>query len=273
MVRIPREIAKRVEDYAAKYMGILEVAGERPTFKAVDSPGSGWYGRTHPVVEVDEETGSLEGINTQIELQKQIFNKGKHLERVVAHELVHHRDLVAPFSTLTAEQKAKAEAALAVGDHKALVSAMGWANGDEPHAPKAHGPTFHEGAARINAVMGPFFVHESIEALPEDKRTTGTTRSSPNRVLLFGLGGLAALVWALVLRRKMRSDGTLREPAHRKRVPPAEPVVKESGVMRSMPSRSPAQPARENERGRYGIPPRRPAQSARENGRGNYAKK
>ena len=106
MVRIPAEAAKRIDSYVTKYMRILDVA-EKPSIEVYDDPQSFWYGRTSPKIEIDRKTREVLDIKTSIGLQKRILKNDPILERVIAHEMVHHRDWLSP------ERRAEAEKAIA----------------------------------------------------------------------------------------------------------------------------------------------------------------
>jgi hypothetical protein len=71
-------------------------------------------------------------------IQRSILGDDRTLERVVAHEVIHHRD------------------ALAMSEGEMALLRLGI-------RPESHGATFREGAARINAVMGPGFVTETSD--------------------------------------------------------------------------------------------------------------
>ena len=120
-------IDDRIEGYVTKYMRMLDIAGERPNVKLRSNLGSKWLGRS---------TWSSKNPSTTIlEIQTSILGDDRTLERVIAHEMVHHRD------------------ALAISEGDMALLRLGI-------KPAAHGTSFHEGAARINAVMGPDFVTE-----------------------------------------------------------------------------------------------------------------
>ena len=171
MAKIPDELARRIDGYVTKYMGILQIDGERPSIKLRDDPSTAWVGRT------DQNSGRSPA--TTMELQKKLFKNDRFLERVIAHEMVHHRNYLA-----------------GIEDEK-------------------HGAAFREGAARVNAIMGPDFVVEKISP----------PGSSLTKLLLaLGFGGLGFLAAGL-LRRKQSI--------------PTSPT-------------QPTQPARDDERGIYG---------------------
>ena len=110
------ELAKRVDGYVTKYMGVLQIDGPRPRIELLDGAARDWAARA----EHDRPT-------TLIELRARLFSgNDRFLERVVAHEMVHHRNYL-------------------VGTE------------DEQH-----GTAFREGAQLINAIMGQGFVVETI---------------------------------------------------------------------------------------------------------------
>lgn len=250
MVRIPRDIAKRVDGYVTKYMGILEVAGDRPSIKAYAHPKPAWLARTTPRLLMDEDTGKLIEITTSMDLQKLLFKKehAQLLERVVAHELIHHRDFVAK---ITPEEKARIEALIAAGadevreETKADIKEIE-RHGDEisdEYTDATHGPSFHEGAARINAIMGSDFVTVEATLVEQPESRSGI---SWKLAILLGVGGLAFLA----IRRKRQMET-------------------------AMPSHLPTQPSRQNERGQSDkrMEPRLPTRPPQQNERGQYGRR
>lgn len=115
----------RVDSYVIKYMGILRVRGERPVVKIRNNLGSQWLGR--------DTWSPSRPHTTLLEVQASIVGDERSLERVIAHEMIHHRD------------------ALAISANEIALLKIGI-------KPESHGATFREGAARINAIMGPDFV-------------------------------------------------------------------------------------------------------------------
>lgn len=154
--KIPDEIAQRVDDYVTKYMEILQIDGERPSIKLRNNPSVDWVGRT--------DRHSSDRPPTTIELQKRLFNDDRFLERVIAHEMVHHRNYLAS----TEDEK--------------------------------HGASFREGAARINAIMGPDFVVEKIAPLPAE------SGFSTKLMLALGFGGLVFLATSLLGRKQLSTQ-------------------------------------------------------------------
>ncbi len=122
---ISDQIADRIDGYVTKYMGILQIAGPPPIVKLRSNLGSKWLGRSTWTPSRPD--------TTLLELQTSILGDDRTLERVIAHEMIHHRD------------------ALAISQDELTLLRLGI-------KPEAHGTTFREGAARINAIMGPEFV-------------------------------------------------------------------------------------------------------------------
>lgn len=258
MVKIPANAAKRIDNHVAKYMGILDIA-ERPDIKAHDDPGSFWYGRHSKGIQVDEDTGTVVGAVGTLDLQKRIFKHDNFLERVIAHEMIHHRDFIA--SPLTPEQKEKLQAEIAAGGLWKLAEESEEeeesrdetvpTEADDEADRQGHGPSFWEGAARINAVMGPEFVTLGIESLPEDEEPAETVKVKTSTLVLVGLGVLTAAL----LIRKRRSATAQKETVPRRSFPGAHGSGAQGGnqaATMSMPPPRQTQSARENERGHYG---------------------
>ena len=135
------EIADRLNGYVTKYMGILQIAGELPVIKLRSNLGSKWLGRS--------TWKPSSPSTTLLELQTSILGDDRTLERVIAHEMIHHRD------------------ALALSENDVALLRVGI-------KPDAHGVTFREGAARINAVMGSDFVtavsdQQYVQTSPQKK--------------------------------------------------------------------------------------------------------
>ena len=140
-------------------MRLLDIDGPRPRIELRDDPHVDWVGR------VDRPAGSR---TTTMELQKRLLPNDKFLERVVAHEMVHHRNYLA-----------------ATEDEK-------------------HGAAFREGAARVNAIMGPGFVVEKIKP-PQAEGGFAKTLA-----LVLGAGGLTLLA-ATLLRPRLPQPGQADE--------------------------------------------------------------
>lgn len=128
-----------IDDLIDKYMRMLSIDGAKPVVVVKTRIGASWLGR-------DRWTSRMPHTTT-MELQRSIVGDPRTLERVVAHEMVHHRDNLA----LTPEQI-----------HLVRLGIK----------PDSHGASFRQGAAIINAVMGPDFVTKTsdqdyVEAPPE----------------------------------------------------------------------------------------------------------
>lgn len=123
-------MAASVDEHVTKYMAILAIPGARPEVKIRDNLGARWLGRS--------TWSSRTPHTTLLELQQSILGDERTLERVVAHEMIHHRDALA----------------LAHGDLALLRAGV---------RPDPHGATFREGAARVNAIMGAGFVTETSD--------------------------------------------------------------------------------------------------------------
>lgn len=119
------EISARIDGHVDKYMAILEIRGARPVVKLRSNLGSKWLGRS--------TWSSRRPETTLLELQQSILGDDRTLERVIAHEMIHHRD------------------ALAISQDTLVLMGIGI-------KPEAHGASFREAADRINAIMGPGFV-------------------------------------------------------------------------------------------------------------------
>lgn len=161
------EIAARIDDYVTKYMGVLAIDGERPIVKLRSNLGSKWLGRS--------TWSSKRPRTTLLEIQQSILGDDRTLERVIAHEMIHHRD------------------ALALTERDITLMGVGI-------KPESHGASFREGAARINAVMGPGFVTEI-----SDKDYRHTSSKKVFFVLITPLpGGRLGWTWAVRLGDKAK---------------------------------------------------------------------
>lgn len=161
-----------VDRYVAKYMTILGVDGEHPVVKIRSHLGSRWLGRS--------TWRPSQPRTTLLELQQSILGDDRTLERVVAHEVIHHRD------------------AIAISASEVALLRLGI-------RPESHGATFREGAARINAVMGPGFVTETSD---QDYQTTSARRTFV--VLITPLPG-GRLGWSWTARLGPRAADWVRE--------------------------------------------------------------
>lgn len=117
------------EAFVDKYMILLSV-DVRPEVHLRSNLGARWLGRC-------EWRSSRLGTSV-IELQRSILADERTLERVLAHEMVHHWEFVN------------------LPEHEIALIRLG-------HRPPGHGPRFREGAAIVNAVMGEGFVTETSD--------------------------------------------------------------------------------------------------------------
>jgi hypothetical protein len=162
------EIAARVDAYVTKYMGVLAIDGQRPIVKLRSNLGSRWLGRS--------TWSSKRPRTTLLEIQQSILGDERTLERVIAHEMIHHRD------------------ALALSESSIALMGVGI-------KPESHGASFREGAARINAVMGPGFVTEV-----SDKEYSHTPSTKKFFVLITPLpDGRLGWTWAARLGAKAKT--------------------------------------------------------------------
>lgn len=127
-----------VSSHVDRYLALLGVH-TRPVIKIRDNIGSSWLGRCR-------WSASSPG-NTVIELQRSILGHDRTLERVIAHEIIHHRD------SISMSQATRTLLGLGI-------------------RPDGHGPTFLEGAAKINAVMGEGFVTKTSDRQYEQAAPT-----------------------------------------------------------------------------------------------------
>jgi len=159
------QIRDRVDRHVADYMAILEIVGEPPVVKLRDQIGAAWLGRSTWSPRRPE--------TTLLELQRSILGDPRTLDRVVAHEMIHHRDALA----ISADQVALLRAGI---------------------RPVSHGASFREGAARINAIKGPDFVTEA-----SDQSYARAALSRPILVLITPLpNGRLGWTWAARLGPK-----------------------------------------------------------------------
>ena len=113
-----------------------------PRIKIVDRMTAGWLGRDVYNRQVDKN-------NTTMEIQKSITNDEKTLDRVIAHELIHHFTFLNNFAhPEKGEENWKS--------HVTKVK-IGF-------KPDGHGKEFQEWAAKINAVKGADYVTEKSDA-------------------------------------------------------------------------------------------------------------
>lgn len=112
-----------------------------PRIKIVNQVSSNWLGRCTYNPSVDKN-------NTTIEIQKRVTADEKSLDRILAHELIHHFEFIMKFGHPELGEKAFEQEKLL---RKYRLHDSG------------HGKTFHEMAAKINAVMGTDYVTEKSD--------------------------------------------------------------------------------------------------------------
>ena len=136
--------AREIERLIDKYMEMLRISGPRPIVRLRDNLGRRWLGRAWRKIGAP---GTTAAATTTIELQRAIIGHQRTLERVVAHEMIHHRDF------LSMDDLDKARLRLGIRQ-------------------EGHGEQFLQGAAMVNAQMGPGFV--TIKSDQEDVLATNT---------------------------------------------------------------------------------------------------
>jgi len=154
-----------IDEYVAKYMQMLGAADEPPPIIQIrNNLGSKWLGRTTWKGRAPE--------TTTIELQQVIVNHPATLERVVAHEIVHHVEAL----QMTEVEKRRVELGIPL---------------------PSHGRHFFDLAARINREMGDNFVSEKSDlSYEQDTRT-----NKPFIVLVAPPGSYAPhYAWAWAVR-------------------------------------------------------------------------
>jgi hypothetical protein len=204
---ITRALSARINDLVDKYMDILDVS-DPPTVGIIKDK------------DVDpNELGSMSWRPdnpriTTIGIPKRVLKDDRLLERVIAHEMIHHRD----YMRLSDDEMARLELRRASG---ALRRASGGgAEPEEDEDPIAHGPAFREGAERINAIMGSGFVVE------RGGGPASQQQSHPASGVGLVTKAVLAVAGGLIIGKLWRT-ATHRSPSH-------------------------AEPTRSNERGRYG---------------------
>jgi len=159
---------RRVEDLVDKYMDLLDVGGMTPRVVVRDNLGSKWLGRTIWTPR-DPDT-------TVIQLQKEIFDDPNTLERVLAHEMIHHKEML----ELTEYDKTRLRLGI---------------------RPPSHGEKFRFWAGKVNTLMGEAFVTERSDQ-SYVQRSTGKDYF----VLVMPIGnGRYSYAWAVKLTPKARS--------------------------------------------------------------------
>lgn len=108
-----------------KYMRMLAIRGKPPIVHVRTRLGASWLGRTRWTSRMPE--------TSTIELLTNILGDPSTLERVLAHEMIHHKN----FLEMTPGEIEMAKLGL---------------------APPPHGPNFQRDAAHVNTIMGQDFV-------------------------------------------------------------------------------------------------------------------
>jgi hypothetical protein len=166
----------RVAGFIAKYMGMLGIDGKPPVVRLIDRPEESWLARSIWDLERPHKT-VLEFQTALVDAQN-----AKWLERSIAHEMIHYRDVLA-----------KSKGADAADD--------------STNDAVDHGTSFHQGAAHINARMGENFVTAEVVELPSGalvSRSTLETAASRKKLwLALGIGS-AALLGIAIARRPPR---------------------------------------------------------------------
>ena len=124
----------RIQPLVDKYMQMLSIDGQKPYVLVKSFVGKTWLG-------LCRWTESMP-LTSTISLKQSILGDARTLERVVAHEMVHHRD----FLNMTEQERVLVRYGL---------------------KPEGHGPNFRQGMAIVNAVMGKDFVTEKSDQAVE----------------------------------------------------------------------------------------------------------
>lgn len=165
--RATPQIALEITRLVDKYMTMLDVSGPKPNVRLRDNLGSRWLGlATYRWSDAPAAPQST----TLIELQRRILDDQRTLERVLAHEMIHHRDY------LVMDAKTKAMSRLGI-------------------RPQEHGERFLQGAAVINSEMGPGFV-----TIKSDQEYTTTKNIKPFYVLIEPWDKRGRLGWSWAVR-------------------------------------------------------------------------
>jgi len=133
----PREPLQLIDEYVAKYLDVLGFEGALPVIKIVDRLSVPWLGQC--------EWSTRRPETTTIYLQKRILGDPDTLERVVAHEVVHHVEAL----SITVQELALVKFGI---------------------RPPEHGQRFEELAALVNEAVGAGYVSRgSDESFVEAK--------------------------------------------------------------------------------------------------------
>lgn len=153
-----RQVPERVDELVDKYMGILGV-DVAPVVAVQDNLGSKWLGKTLWTTRNPS--------TTKIVLQKAILDDDLTLERVVAHEMIHHVEML----ELTPADVQKIRMGI---------------------KPRAHGVRFLELAREVNEQMGNDFV--TVES--DQSYAVASTREFVVVVMKMPGGANYGYVWA-----------------------------------------------------------------------------
>jgi hypothetical protein len=142
-----------------------------PKIKIVNDLNARWLGRTTYNPHEDEN-------NTTIEIQKKVVGDQDTLERIVAHELIHHWEFLVFYKNSLEREMSK------IGLKRL-----------RRFKPAAHGKEFYEMAEKINAVMGKDYVTEkSDESYVKELDKEYYLLIVPAK--LYGGGGKFGWAWA-----------------------------------------------------------------------------
>jgi hypothetical protein len=167
-----QDIAARIAGYLTKYMTMLGIDGKPPRVRVLDHPEESWLARSIWDLERPHKT--------VLEFQTALVNaqNEKWLERSIAHEMIHYRDVLAKSNS-----------------------------GHTADGAVDHGASFHQGAARINARMGENFVTAEVVKLPSGALVSRSSleAAASRKKLLLALGiGSATLLGIAIARRSPR---------------------------------------------------------------------
>ena len=125
-----------VEEAIKKFLDkfFKEYSLPMPRIKIVNNVGSKWLGRC-------EYKPSVDPNNTTIQIQKRVTEDEKSLDRIIAHEIIHHWEFITRFTDpkTGAQERAKLKLGLSRG---------------------GHGKDFYAWADKINSVYGKDYVTE-----------------------------------------------------------------------------------------------------------------
>lgn len=158
----------------AKFMPHLTPGLPHPTVRVVNSLGTPWLARDLWV--------PGEG-NTVIEIQKAVVNDRTTLERIIAHELVHHDIFLTEWLPLSGSKNINQ-----------LMNIEG-----------GHGAKFKTRADKLNAIFGPDFVTETSDAAMVEEEA-----GTPYYVLL-KMNAPGQISWAYCVRPSARQRAYIEE--------------------------------------------------------------